>query len=282
MRSKQILSNLKRGPVLPLIILLVVIIAAIFAPWLAPLPPNEGDLHSRLLPPLSQTDGAIHLLGTDTLGRDILSRTIYGARVSLAVALVAIVFSGAIGAFLGILAGYIGGFADTVISRAADMMMGLPIILIALVFVVVLGPSFQNVILCIALILWSHYARQARGETLSQKERPFVDLARIAGCSHFRIIIRHILPNMVNSLIVLATLEIGYVIVLEATLGFLGVGVPPPTASWGSIVSEGRALMNSAWWISVFPGLAISLTVLSFNLVGNWLRDTLDPKLRTV
>lgn len=271
---------LKRAPWVPLIIMLVVVIATIFAPWFAPFPPNEGDLNLRLLAPLSTVDGNTYILGTDTLGRDILSRIIYGARVPMGVALLSVAGAGVIGAVLGILAAYIGGVTDSVISRVADMMMGLPVILIALVLVISMGPSLQNVILVIMLTLWSHYARQARGETLSIKERPFIALARVAGCSHYRIIRRHVFPNIVNSLIVLATLEIGYVIVLEATLGFLGVGVPPRIPSWGSMVSEGRALIASAWWVSFFPGVAISVTVLSFNLFGDWLRDTLDPKLR--
>ena len=279
-------AGVSKGPRVPVvcgIIVITVILMALFAPILAPYPPNEGELRDRLLPAFSQgRDGGAHFLGTDMLGRDILSRIIYGARVSLAVSSLAIVFAGSIGSTLGIAGAYFGGWRDVIISRITDMMLGLPAILIAFVLAVTIGPSFQNVIIVIALIFWARYTRIARGAVLSVKEKDFVVLARLAGCSNLRIVMRHILPNTINSLVVLATLQLGYVITVEASLSFLGVGVPPPTASWGSMVADGRALIGSAWWISVFPGLAIILTVLSFNLLGDWLRDTLDPKLSQV
>jgi len=186
------------------------------------------------------------------------------------------------GPVLGLVAGYFGGWTDALIMRVVDIAFSLPTILLALVLAVVIGPSFGTVIAIVAFLLWARYARQVRGEVLSVKERDFVAQARIAGCSHIRIIFGHILPNVVNTLIVLATLQVGYVILLEGTLSFLGVGIPPPLPAWGLMVATGRALIVSAWWVSFFPGLAILLTVLTLNLIGDWLRDSLDPKLRQV
>jgi peptide/nickel transport system permease protein len=221
-------------------------------------------------------------LGTDKVGRDVLSRIIYGARVSLRISLEAIIISGVVGTTLGLLAGYFGGKVDALIMRLVDISLGLPIILVALVFVAALGPSFKTVIAVITVLLWARYARQVRGETLSIKERDFVARARVAGASSFRIMFRYLLPNVVNSLIVLATLQVGFVILLESSLSFLGAGIPRPTPAWGLMVADGRELIVTAWWISMFPGIAIMLTVLSLNLMGDWLRDRLDPKLQNV
>jgi peptide/nickel transport system permease protein len=262
-------------------ILALFVIAAVAADFLAPYNPREINLAKSLFPPFWQEGGSTaNLLGTDQFGRDILSRIIYGARVSLTVSLIAVFASGLIGSGLGILAGYKGGWFDGIISRAVDVMMGFPTILLALVLAITLGPSMFNVILVIVLIIWARYARQARGETLKIREMDYVTLARTAGCSDWKIMCRHILPNVLNSLVVLATFQIGWVITLEATLSFLGVGIPPPTPSWGSMVSDGRGILVQAWWVSFMPGVAISLVVLAGNLFGDGLRDKLDPKLR--
>ena len=222
-------------------------------------------------------------LGTDKLGRDLLSRIIKGAQISLLVSVVVIVISGLLGTVLGIMASYFGGWIDYVISRVIDVAMALPVILIALVLVVVVGPGLKVLVIVITGVLWSRYARLVRGETLSIMSQDFINLARVAGSSHIYIMARHVFPNVFNSLIVLATLQVGYVIIIESALSFIGVGIPRPTPSWGSIVADGRDLIiQAAWWVSLFPGLAIVLTVLSVNLVGDWLRDKLDPKLRQI
>jgi len=266
-----------------LIIVFLLVLPGLFAEWIAPHDPIKGALSLRLKPPMWQKGGSIdHPLGTDKVGRDVLSRIIHGSRVSLRVSIEAILVAGIIGTTLGLLAGYFGGRVDAVIMRLVDIALGLPIILMALVFVAALGPSFTTVIVIITVFLWSRYARQIRGETLSIKERDFIARARVAGASHFRIMFRYILPNVVNTLIVLATLQLGFVILLESTLSFLGAGIPRPTPAWGMMVADGRELIVTAWWISMFPGLAIMLTVLSVNLLGDWLRDHLDPKLKNI
>jgi len=265
------------------ILVFLLVIPGLFAEWIAPHDPIKGSLALRLKPPMWEKGGSItYPLGTDKVGRDVLSRIIYGARVSLRVSLEGIVVSGFIGTALGLIAGYFGGRVDALIMRLVDISLGLPIILVALVFVAALGPSFSTVIAVITILLWARYARQVRGETLSIKERDFVARARVAGASHFRIMFRYLLPNVVNTLIVLATLQVGFVIIFESSLSFLGAGIPRPTPAWGLMVADGRELIVTAWWISMFPGLAIMLTVLSFNLVGDWLRDHLDPKLKNI
>jgi len=223
-----------------------------------------------------------YLLGTDKVGRDILSRIIYGSRVSIVVAGIAILVAGSIGTILGITAGYSGGWTDAIVMRLVDISLSIPIVLLALVLVIVVGPSFTTIIAVLVILLWAHYARMARGETLSVKVRDFVARARVAGASHTRIMIHHIVPNVFNSLIVLATLQLGLVIVVEATLSFLGAGIPRPTPAWGLMVADGRELIISHWWVAFFPGLAIMLVCLSMNLLGDWLRDKLDPKQRQV
>ena len=274
----------RRFPGIPLFILLfLLVLPGLFAPYLAPHNPIRGSLRARLKPPVWVQGGTItHPLGTDKVGRDILSRIIYGARISLAVSVVAILVSGAIGTALGLMAGYFGGRLDALIMRLVDISLGLPVILLALVFVAAIGASFGTVVMVTAILLWARYARQVRGETLSIRERDFIARARVAGASHFRIMLRYIFPNVVNTLTVLATLQIGAVILLESALSFLGAGIPRPTPTWGSMIADGRDLIVVAWWIAMFPGLAIMLTVLSLNLLGDWLRDYLDPKLRNV
>jgi peptide/nickel transport system permease protein len=257
------------------------VLIALLAPLIAPHDPAVGILTERLLPPAWIEGGSsTHLFGTDILGRDILSRLLYGARISLAVCALAIVIAGCIGSLLGILAGYLGGWVDALIMRLVDIAISLPVILIALLFGVLFGPSFGNIIIIIGLVLWSQFARMARGETLRVKESDYIDLARTAGCSKLRIMFDHVLPNVAGALIVLATLQVGTVIIMEAALSFLGVGVPPPTPAWGSMIAEGRSYVVSAWWLCIFPGLAVLFTVLSVNVVGDGLTDLLNPTLR--
>ncbi len=281
--GRRALSERRWPPAIPLLIVGTLVVCAVFAPALAPHSPLEGSLGVRLIPPIGM-DGAKpeHLLGTDRLGRDTLSRLLYGARISLAVSVVGISLTGALGALVGLLAGFLGGWIDTMFMRLVDISLSLPGILIAVLLSVVFEPSFTNVVIVVVFLLWPSYARLVRGETLSLKQQDFVALARVAGCSNLTIMVRHILPNLAPSILVLATLHVGYVIVLEASLSFLGVGIPPPTPSWGVMVADGRGLIEQAWWISILPGLAILVTVLSLNILGDWVRDRLDPKLRQI
>ncbi len=270
-------------PALPLAIVGVLVLCALLAPVLSPHSPLEGSLGDRLVPPLGMEGArAGHPLGTDRHGRDTLSRLLYGARISLAVSVVGISLTGALGSFIGLLAGFFGGWVDTLLMRLVDISLSLPGILIAVLLSVVFEPSFTNVIIVVVFLLWPSYARLVRGETLGIKQQEFVALARVAGCSSLTIMFRHIVPNLAPSILVLATLHVGYVIVLEAALSFLGVGIPPPTPSWGVMVADGRGLIEQAWWISILPGIAILVTVLSLNILGDWVRDRLDPKLRQV
>ena len=277
-------NKLKRYPLFALAILLfLLVIPAVFAPWVAPHDPFQGSLSHRLMPPAWQEGGSSeYLLGTDKLGRDMLSRIIYGARVSLTVSLIAIVVGGVIGTVLGLMSGYFGRRTDVVIMRLVDISLSLPTILLALVLVAAVGPSFGTVITVLIVLLWARYARLVRGETLALKELDFIARARVAGASPTRIMVKYLFPNVVNSLVVLATLQVGYVILLESSLSFLGAGLPRAEPAWGVMVSDGRELIVTAWWVSMFPGIAIMLTVLSLNLLGDWLRDHLDPKLRNL
>ena len=270
-------------PRLPLAIVTVIVLCGVLAPWLAPHSPVQGSLGARLAAPFWM-EGARpgHLLGTDRHGRDTLSRLIHGARISISVSLVGIALTGAVGVMVGLLAGFLGGWVDTVLMRLVDISLSLPGILIAVLLSVVFEPSFTNVIIVVVFLLWPSYARLTRGETLGIKQQDFVALARVAGCGGATIMVRHILPNLAPSILVLATLHVGYVIVLEAALSFLGVGIPPPTPSWGVMVADGRGLIERAWWVSILPGIAILMTVLSLNILGDWVRDRLDPKLRQV
>jgi len=268
-------------PWFPGIVLAALVFTAVFAPYLAPHSPTDGDITQKSIPPVWMERGdREHPLGTDRFGRDVLSRIIWGSRISLLVSLVAIGVAGTFGTLLGLISGYRGGLTDTILMRLTDIGLSLPTILIAVVLVAVSEPSFRNVVLVIALLLWPRFARQIRGETLAIKEHDFVALAVVAGRSSAWIIRRHIFPNVVPTLLVTSTLQVGYVILLEGTLSFLGVGVPPPNPAWGLMIADGRGFLATAWWISLFPGLAMLLTILAVNLMGDWLRDHLDPKLR--
>ena len=269
-------------PLIPSLILLMIMVVAILAPVLAPHNPEVGVLGDRFRPPAWQTNGTFdHLLGTDHLGRDVLSRLIFGARVSMVVGFTAVIFAGVIGTVLGILAGYIGGWVDQIIMRVTDAWLALPGLTFAIFLAAIVGPSMWNIVIILGAVYWTRYARVVRGEVLSLKEREFVRLAIVAGCSKWTIMRRHILPNVVNSAIVLATLMLGVVIVTEASLSFLGVGVPPPQPAWGLMLSDGKqGLMVGYWWLTVLPGCCIMLMVLSANLLGDWLRVKLDPQLR--
>ena len=275
--------RLRLVPWLPAAVLAGLCLVALLAPVIAPYPPLQGSLGDKLLPPGWLAGGKwSHPLGTDLLGRDILSRVIHGARTSLAVAAAAVIVAGTLGTLVGLVSGYCGGTVDAILMRLTDVALSLPLILVAIVLVAALGASFGNVILIIVLLLWPRYARQIRGETLALKTRDFVALARIANCSHLRIVRRHILPNVMPTLLVLVTLQAGYVVLLESTLSFLGAGIPPSTPAWGLMIAEGRTVIESAWWVVLWPGLAIVLMVLAGNLLGDWLRDRFDPTLKQV
>ena len=279
----SIASTMRGAPKIPIVILVMVCMAAIFAPLIAPRSPTVGSLSDRMMPPVWAKGGSLNYpMGTDALGRDMLSRVIFGTRISLSIALLAVFFAGTLGTIVGLVSGYFGGLIDVFLMRMVDIALSIPLILLAIILAAALGVSFTNVIVVIVLLLWPYYARQVRGETLSIKERDFVALARVANCSHARIIWRHIWPNVVPSLLVLATLQAAFVILVESSLSFLGVGIPPPAPAWGLMVGEGRVYLATAWWLSFWPGLAILVTVLSMNLFGDWLRDRLDPKLRQI
>jgi len=271
----------KRPPIVPVLILLAVVVMALVPELLAPHGPYDQSLRMRFRPPAWVTGGTwAHPFGTDALGRDMLSRIIHGARVSLLVALYSLMVGGVIGTTIGLISGYFGGRTDAILMRLADSMLAFPIILLAFLLAVTMGPSLTTVVVAIGVIIWARYARIIRGEVLSLRERDFVQLARIAGASHFRIIATHILPNVANTLIVLLTMQLGWIIIVEASLSFLGAGIPPPTSAWGSMIAEGRSSLMRAWWVATMPGFALMLVVLSFNLLGDWLRDVLDPRLR--
>jgi peptide/nickel transport system permease protein len=259
----------------------LLIVVALAAPLIAPADPIRQSLRGRLAAPtLSGADGKAHLLGTDHLGRDVFSRVIYGARVSLLVGFAAVVVGGLVGATLGLLAGFRGGWTDSMIMTLADAQLAFPFILLAIGIIAVLGPSFPTLIVVIGLSGWVTYARVLRSQVLVLRSREFVDAIHALGGSVARVIARHVLPNVLSSLVVIATLELARAIVLEATLSFLGLGVQPPTPSWGGMVHEGREYLDSAWWISTAPGIVLMLTSIVVSRTGDWLRDLLDPTLR--
>jgi peptide/nickel transport system permease protein len=263
------------------LILLGLVGTALLSPYVAPHNPLRERLIDRLLPPAWVEDGEWrYLLGTDHLGRDLVSRIIYGSRVSLVVGVAAVAIGGALGIALGVAAGFLGGQTDEVIMAVADMQLAFPTILFAIAIIAVLGPSFINLVIVIGISGWVTYARIARGQVLSVREKEFVEAIRAQGGSQWRIVWRHILPNILSPLIVVATLDLARTIILESTLSFLGLGIQPPTPSWGGMLSDGREYLLSAWWIATFPGVALMLTALSFNRLGDWVRDLTDPRLR--
>jgi peptide/nickel transport system permease protein len=278
-----VIDALKRAPLLPLFILLFFVTLAIFADVISPYSPVDVSLRNRLTPPFWQAEGSMtHPLGTDPLGRDLATRVAYGAQTSLMVAGATVLLSAAIGVIMGLISGYSRGIVDTVIMRAADITIAFPIILFAIMLVVILGAGIINLVVAVGVVLWARFARVIRGEVLILMERDFIARARVSGCSSARIIAMHLFPNIINTMVVLLTLQIGFVIIIESSLSFLGAGVPPPTPAWGSMIAEGRDYTTNAWWVSVVPGVALALIVISFNLLGDWLREALDPRQRQV
>lgn len=278
----RLVRSLGRSPgaVIGASLLLMVIFTALLGAWLSPMSPTMVRVENRLLPPLTQRDGAIYWLGTDPLGRDILSRLVVGARISLLIGFTAVIIGGTLGTFLGLVSGYAGGWVDRVIMRIGDMQLAFPFILLALAILAVVGPGLRNIIVVLGLSSWVTYARVMRAETLSLKEREFVLAARSMGARLPRIFLVHLLPNVVGTVIVIATFSVASTILTEAGLSFLGLGVGGDTPTWGAMLSDAREYMTEAWWLTTFPGLAILVTVLGANLVGDWLRDYLDPRLR--
>jgi peptide/nickel transport system permease protein len=272
-----------RTGLIGMILLVLLIGGAVFGPVFDLPNPVRGDLKARLAPPTWTglfSPGA-HPLGTDQLGRDILSRIIYGSQITLTIAVFAVLIGGVVGMALGILSGYVGGYVDRFLMRLVDVQLAIPLILFALLIVAALGPSLTNLIIVLGLTSWTRYARIVRGQVLVLREREFILSARAAGANGVRIMFRHILPNVLTPALIVGTLELARIIVMDAALSFLGLGVQPPAASWGRMLSEGRVYIASAWWIVTFPGLAIVFTVLSVNLLGDWLRDFFDPRMRT-
>jgi peptide/nickel transport system permease protein len=265
---------------LPAAVLLLFVVIALAAPWLAPVDPARQSLLARLRPPGFTAGAVTHWLGTDELGRDLLSRVLYGARVSLLVAFLSVCVSGSIGTLLGMLAGFRRGWAEVLIMRGVDVMLSIPPILLAIITVAVLGPGLQNLVLVLGLTRWPRYTRVAYGQTLGVATLPFITAARLGGARSGRLLARHVLPNILAPLTVVATLEFGLMVLFEAGLSFLGLGIQPPTPSWGAIMSVGRNYVASAWWIATLPGLCLFLVVLSVNLLGDQLRDRLDPRSR--
>ena len=264
-------------------ILLLFVVLGIFGPQIAPEDPNQLNLVGRLQPPFFQSEGSLdHPLGTDDLGRDTLSRLIYGARISLVAIAMIIPLATLIGSLLGLIAGWFGGWTSRVIMAMVDLQLAMPGILVAVLLAAIWGPSLRNVVIVLVFALWATFARIVRGETLALREREFVIAARTIGAGDVRIMARHILPGLVNSIVILATLNVATVIIAEAGLSFLGVGVPQDTISWGAMISQGRNLLSSAWWLVTVPGIAIITVSLVVNVFGDWLRDYLDPTLRNV
>ena len=283
-------------PILPGAIVALMIFTAVFAPLVAPSDSRKQSLADSRHPPvwfgnpeLTERDIArgtekagLYRLGADELGRDVLTRVVFGARLSLQIVVVALTSGVLVGTLLGLFAGYWGGWIDELIMRLVDFWLALPFILVALVVAIVWGQSLMIMLGLLALLAWSPFVRNIRAEVLTLKELDYVNMARVAGATGSRIMIRHLLPGVFNTVVVIATLRVGSLILAEASLSFLGVGIPPPTPAWGLMVAEGRQWLTTAWWISFFPGLAIFLVVMSLNFFGDWLRDKLDPRLRQV
>jgi peptide/nickel transport system permease protein len=271
----------RRTALFGLLVVVAVLLAAMFAPLVSPFDPLEQDIGQRLREPGWQDgQGRVHPLGTDHLGRDILARIIFGSRIALVVGLAAVMISGVIGMLIGLVAGYFGGRTDDFLMRLADIQLAFPFILLAIAVIGVLGPSLRNIIIVIGVSSWVVYARVVRGEVLSIREREYVHAAVALGSRHWRVLVSHVLPNTFTPWLVVATLDMARVIVIESALSFLGLGVQPPTPTWGGMLADGRVYLSTAWWLATFPGLAILVTVLGINLFGDGLRDTLDPRLK--
>src|SRR6266536_3048664 len=284
-RLGAVIKAAREAPLVPVVILGGLMLVAIFADLIAPHDPTLPVQGANVFDPPFWMEGgrATTPLGTDFQSRDILSRLIYGARVSLIVGLMGTLVAGTIGTAMGILAGYVGGWVDQIIMRVTDAWLALPALVFAIFLAAMVGPSMWNIVAILGGVYWTRYARVIRGEVLSLREREFVKLAEIAGASRWRVIKRHILPNVMNTATVLASLTVGVVIIAEASLSFLGVGVPPPEPAWGLMLADGRSmLMVGDWWLTVFPGLGILLVVLATQLLGDWLRIRLDPQLRNL
>ena len=274
---------MRRYPVIATIILVLLATGAVFAPLLSPYEPGKRILDDREIPPIWASDGvASHPLGTDHLGRDIFSRILYGARISLMVAGIAVSVGVIAGTATGLIAGYFGGWVDEILMRAVDLWLALPFLLLVLVVAVSLGSSLSTVIWLLAVSSWSTGARNIRGDVLSLKTLDYVALAKVSGANHVRIILRHLLPHVLHIVIVVTTLRTGQLIIAEAGLSFLGVGVPASTPTWGNMIAEGQQFLLTSWWIAILPGIAIFFTVMAFNFLGDWLRDHFDPRLRQV
>jgi peptide/nickel transport system permease protein len=281
---KKFLIFLKKNPsgIIGMFLVLLSVCCALFADWLAPMDPGKASLTSRLMTPLSanETDKATYLLGTDQLGRDLLSRIIHGAKISLMVGFFGVIIAMIIGTFLGLISGYFGKWLDDLIMRLADIQLAFPFILFAIIIMSVLGTGIWKIIIILGLTYWVGFARVIRGQVISVKELEYVQAAKAVGGTNLRIITKHIFPNVLSSILVLGTLYIAEFILLESSLTFLGLGVDPTIPSWGGMLADSRNYVSSAWWTATFPGLAIMLTVLGFNLLGDWLRDKLDPNLK--
>ncbi len=270
----------RRTALFGLVVVAAVAVAALFAPLLAPFDPLEQNIGQRLEPPgWRDSSGKVHPLGTDQLGRDILARVIHGSRVALVVGLAAVAISGLVGLAVGLVSGYVGGRVDDLFMRLADIQLAFPFILLAIAVIGVLGPSLRNIIIVIGVSSWVVYARVVRSEVLSIREREFVQAAIALGSNDGRVLVRHVLPSAFTPWLVVATLDMARVIVIESALSFLGLGVQPPTPTWGGMLADGRVYLSTAWWLATFPGVAILVTVLGINLLGDGLRDTLDPRL---
>ncbi|MFI6344373.1 ABC transporter permease [Streptomyces sp. NPDC050560] len=268
----------RRRGLLPAALVVLYVLLALIAPVISPYDPNHADLVSRLSEPFTTAHGHFHLLGTDALGRDVLSRIFYGSRVSIAVAAATVVVSGVFGVLMGVAAGWYRGWVGAVVMRIADIALSVPFFLLAILVVAVLGPSLVNVVICLALVRWPRYTRIAYSSVLETRERGFVRGAVAVGAPGFWIVTRHILPEVLPLAVVVATLELGLMVVFEASLSFIGLGVQPPTASWGSMLSDGQQYVATAWWLVTFPGLALFGLVLAVNLLGDTVRDRLDPR----
>ncbi|WP_246225875.1 ABC transporter permease [Chelativorans xinjiangense] len=281
LRRASIFRTLEDWPILPIILLLPIILFGVFGPLISPYDPSAVNPTVALRPPSWLTgDGLSHLFGTDYLGRDVFSRVIAGARASLLVSFFGVGIAGIVGITIGLVSGYFGGWLDTVLMRLVDIQMSMPAILLALLISAALGSGLATVIAVISIVFWTNYARVVRAETLSVKSRDYVAMARVLGCPDARLIRKHILPNVIDSALVVASLQLGAAVMLEASLSFLGLGVQPPAVAWGKMIAESKLYLAMAWWLPFFPGVALVVTVLGTNMFGDWLRDKLDPRLR--